>query len=152
MELVRCGGPFDMPLRRIPGIRGTTKDSLTNTRKENTMNLSETAPQDRGTVLAEKRTDLAIQRTNMAAERSLMAWIRTSLSMIGFGFTIYKFFQYLPEELATGNIRRPQAPRNLGLTLIALGPLALVAATWQHWNFLRAVQGPERPQVWSISF
>ena len=116
------------------------------------MNLSETAPEDRGTVLAQKRTDLAIQRTNMAAERSLMAWIRTSLSMIGFGFSIYKFFQYLPEELATGNIRRPQAPRNLGLTLITLGTLALVAATWQHWSFLRVVQACERPQIWSISF
>ena len=27
-----------------------------------------------------------------------MAWIRTSLSMISFGFTIYKFFQYLRES------------------------------------------------------
>jgi len=127
-------------------------DSLEKVTKEYTMNLSETAPEDKGTVLAQKRTDLAIQRTNMAAERSLMAWIRTSLSMIGFGFSIYKFFQYMPEELATGNIRRPNAPRNLGLTLITLGTLALVAATWQHWNFLRAVQASERPQVWSLSF
>src|SRR5882757_6348252 len=96
------------------------------------MDSFEATPRDRGTVLAEERTDLAVQRTRMAAERSLMAWIRTALSMIGFGFSIYKFFQYLPEELAAGNIQRPQAPRNLGLTLIALGTLALVAATWQH--------------------
>jgi uncharacterized membrane protein YidH (DUF202 family) len=116
------------------------------------MDLIETAPKDRGTVLAEERTDLAIQRTNMAAERSLMAWIRTSLSMIGFGFSIYKFFQYLPEELAAGNIRRPQAPRNLGLTLIALGTLALVAATWQHWNFLKSVHSSKARHLWSISF
>jgi uncharacterized membrane protein YidH (DUF202 family) len=127
-------------------------DSLKKSRRNTPMNLFETAPEDKGTVLAEKRTDLAIQRTNMAAERSLMAWIRTSLSMIGFGFSIYKFFQYLPEELATGNIRRPQAPRNLGLTLIALGTLALVAATWQHRNFSKAVQASERRHVWSISF
>jgi uncharacterized membrane protein YidH (DUF202 family) len=110
------------------------------------------APEDKGTILAEKRTDLAIQRTNMAADRSLMAWIRTSLSMIGFGFSIYKFFQYLPEELAAGNNRRPQAPRNLGLTLIALGTLALAAATWQHWNFLRSIQGEQKRHMWSISF
>jgi uncharacterized membrane protein YidH (DUF202 family) len=116
------------------------------------MDLIETAPKDRGTVLAEKRTDLAIQRTKMAAERSLMAWIRTSLSMIGFGFSIYKFFQYLPEELAVGNIRRPQAPRNLGLTLIALGTLALVAATWQHWNFLKSVRSGQARHLWSFSF
>src|SRR5712691_12413771 len=103
------------------------------------MSLVEKAPIDRGTVLAEERTDLALQRTIIAAERTLMAWIRTAISMIGFGFSIYKFFQYLPEEVAAGNIRNPQAPRNLGLTLIALGTLALVAATWQHWNFLKSV-------------
>jgi putative membrane protein len=34
---------------------------------------------------------LALDRTRMAAERTLMAWVRTALSMIGFGFTIYKF-------------------------------------------------------------
>ena len=109
-------------------------------------------PKDRGTVLAEERTDLALQRTMIAAERTLMAWIRTAISMIGFGFSIYKFFQYLPEELATGNIRRPQAPRNLGLTLIALGTLALAAASWQHWNFLKAVRASQTRHVWSISF
>lgn len=112
----------------------------------------ETAPKDKATVLAEKRTDMAVKRTNMAAERSLMAWIRTSLSMIGFGFSIYKFFQYLPDELATGNIQRPQAPRNLGLTLIALGTLALAAASWQHWNFLKAARASQASHVWSFSF
>jgi uncharacterized membrane protein YidH (DUF202 family) len=45
-----------------------------------------------------------------------MAWIRTSLSMIGFGFSIHKFFQYLPEEIAARNIDHPQASRNLGLS------------------------------------
>ncbi len=100
------------------------------------MSLAEIALKDRGTVLAEERTDLALQRTIIAAERTLMAWIRTALSMIGFGFSIYKFFQYLPEEIATGNIQRPQAPRNLGMSLIALGTLALSAAAWQHRNFL----------------
>jgi uncharacterized membrane protein YidH (DUF202 family) len=96
---------------------------------------------DKATVLAEERTDLAVQRTLMAAEGTLMAWIRRSISMIGFGFAFYKFFQYMPEEVAFGNIQRPQAPRNLGLTLIALGSVALAGAAWQHRNFLRAI-GP----------
>ena len=112
----------------------------------------ETVPEDKGTILAERRTDLAMQRTSMAAEISLMAWVRTSLSMIGFGFTIYKFFQYLPEELATGNIKRPQTPRNLGLTLIALGTLALAAATWQHWQFLKEMHISQKSHNWSIAF
>jgi putative membrane protein len=116
------------------------------------MSTAENAPKDRGTVLAEERTDLAIQRTIIAAERTLMAWIRTSISMIGFGFSIYKFFQYLPEEIAAGNIRNPQAPRNLGLTLIGLGTIALAAAAWQHRNFLNDIGASQNRHVWSISF
>lgn len=108
------------------------------------MSSVEAVPKDRGTVLAQERTDLALRRTIVAGERTLMAWIRTSLSMIGFGFSIYKFFQYLPEEIAAGNIRRPQAPRNLGLSLIALGTLALVAAAWQHANYLKEIGAPGR--------
>jgi len=116
------------------------------------MSLVEGVQKDRGTILAEQRTDLAIQRTIIASERTLMAWIRTAISMIGFGFSIYKFFQYLPEEIAKGNIRNPQAPRNLGLTLIALGTLALLAAAWQHRNFLDQIGTTQARHIWSISF
>jgi putative membrane protein len=116
------------------------------------MSPNETTPKDRATVLAEQRTDMALQRTIIASERTLMAWIRTSLSMIGFGFTFYKFFQYLPEQIAAGNIKRPQAPRNLGLTLIALGTLGLVAAAWQHRSFLNELGAATKRHVWSVSF
>jgi putative membrane protein len=109
-------------------------------------------PKDRGTILAEERTDLALERTLIAEERTLMAWIRTAISMIGFGFSIYKFFQYLPEEIAAGNIQRPQAPRNLGMSLIALGTLALSAAAWQHRSFLKRIGAPQGRHLWSISF
>jgi putative membrane protein len=107
---------------------------------------------DRSTILAEQRTDLAIQRSLIAAERTLMAWIRTALSMIGFGFTIYKFFQYMPEDIAAGNIRRPQAPRNLALSLITLGTLALTAAAWQHVSLLKRIGASRSQQMSSISF
>jgi putative membrane protein len=116
------------------------------------MNVAETIQKDRGTVLAEERTDLALHRTIIASERTLMAWIRTSLSMIGFGFTIYKFFQYLPAELAAGNVRRPQAPRNLALTLIALGTLALIAAAAQHRLTLNEFGASGKRHIWSLSF
>jgi putative membrane protein len=119
--------------------------------KEWFVNLVKIVPKDRGTVLAEERTDLALRRTMIAAERTLMAWIRTALSMIGFGFSIYKFFQYLPEEIATGNIRRPQAPRNFGMSLIVLGTLALCVAVWQHRNFLSEIGASRMPHAWSLS-
>jgi putative membrane protein len=116
------------------------------------MSVVGTEAKDKATALAEERTSLAVQRTIMASERSLMAWIRTALSMIGFGFTIYKFFQYLPEELAMGTVRRPQAPRNLALTLIALGTLGVGAAAWQHRRFLNDIGAAQSRHVWSLSF
>src|SRR5947209_7940310 len=116
------------------------------------MSSAETAPKDRATVLAEERTELAYQRTVIAAERTLMAWIRTAISMIGFGFTIYKFFQYMPEDAANRNILHPNAPRNLGLTLIGLGTLSLVAAAWQHLRFLKEIGESHSKSMLSIAF
>ena len=76
-------------------------------------------------------TDLAATRTSLAAERTLMAWIRTALSMIGFGFTIFKFLNGL-HEAGSIRLRRPEAPRDIGLFLAALGTGSLIAALIQH--------------------
>jgi len=32
-------------------------------------------------------------RTRLSVERTLMSWVRTSVSLIGFGFTIVQFFE-----------------------------------------------------------
>jgi putative membrane protein len=66
-----------------------------------------------------------------------MAWIRTFLSMISFGFSIYKFFQYLGE--APGAVARPHGPLNLGRLMVMLGIVLLAPAILQHWQFLRAL-------------
>ena len=81
-------------------------------------------------------TDLAVERSRMASERTLMAWIRTSLSMISFGFTIYKFFQYM-KDTNTAITWERSGPLNMGTALVILGTVLLVPATWQHWVFLR---------------
>lgn len=101
--------------------------------------LSNIAAKDRGTILAEDRTEYAVGRTREAAERTLMAWIRTNLSMISFGFTIFKFFQYL-QEAGTAAKFRPQAPRNLGIALVLLGTVMLTLAIVQHGIFLRRLR------------
>ena len=51
--------------------------------------------------LAKQRTDWAALRTRLGSERTMMAAIRTSLSLIGFGFTIYAFFESVRK--ATGD-------------------------------------------------
>lgn len=40
----------------------------------------------------DRNTLLAADRTRLAYERTLMAWVRTSTSLIAFGFTIYQLF------------------------------------------------------------
>jgi putative membrane protein len=89
--------------------------------------------------LAAQRTDLALKRTQLGAERTLMAWLRTALSMISFGFTIYKFLQELgrAEKLTLPD----QGPRNLGLALVGLGTVALIVASFQHWSSMKELQG-----------
>jgi putative membrane protein len=69
--------------------------------------------------------DPTIRRTLLAQERTLMAWIRTSVSLISFGFTIYKFFQYLVQEREANLSRVRFGPRAYALTMIGLGVLAL---------------------------
>jgi putative membrane protein len=82
----------------------------------------------------------------MAADRTLMAWIRTTLSMISFGFTIYKFYQYLYESGKLGAGPDLQGPRNLGLALIVLGLVSLAAASVQYAGEVRGLaNGRLRP-------
>jgi len=47
----------------------------------------------RATAMNETKLSLALDRTPLAAERTLMGWIRTSFSMMTFGFTFYKVIQ-----------------------------------------------------------
>ena len=85
--------------------------------------------------LARLNTDLAIDRTVMAADRSLMAWVRTSLSMISFGFTIYKIIEGFQHEAA--HTIKAEMPRNMGLFLTGLGTVAMVMGTVEYWLRLK---------------
>ena len=89
--------------------------------------------------LAVERTDWALDRTFMAADRTLMAWVRTAISMIGFGFTLYKFLQYIHQQKPEG-MPSLDGPRNLGLAFIGLGLVSLVIAVIQDWHYTKRLQ------------
>jgi putative membrane protein len=96
---------------------------------------------------------LALDRSQLAAERTLMAWVRTALSMISFGFTIYKFLQVILAESRVSGLR-PQTPRNVGLTLIGIGTFALAIACIQHRRYvaqLIQLSPGRRRKTWDLS-
>ncbi|HEY7066584.1 MAG TPA: DUF202 domain-containing protein [Chloroflexota bacterium] len=82
-------------------------------------------------------------RTRMAVERTLMAWNRTSLSLISFGFTISQFFDKLQQATLGPNAPHPEAPRNLGLSLIFVGTVGTLIMTWQYVSMVRYLRRDE---------
>lgn len=76
---------------------------------------------------------IAIENLRLAYERDLITWVQMALSLITFGFSMYKFFQYmhetnadLPERLLT--------PRTFGIVMISVGLVVLLLATFQNWQ------------------
>lgn len=104
---------------------------------------------------AANSTGLAIERTYLAEERTLQAWVRTALSMISFGFTIVKFFQFLVQERGgplVGVFGRQRSPAAVGLALVTIGTLALVAAIVQHRAALAELHRKGLAPRWSLAF
>ena len=85
--------------------------------------------------------DLGLKRTVMAADRTLMAWIRTSLSMVSFGFTIYKFLDAMAQN---GEIARTDSPQRVGMFLCGLGAAAVVLGTISYWVGLKDLNQIEK--------
>src|SRR4051794_4957890 len=88
---------------------------------------------------------LALDRTRLAYERTLLAWVRTATSMISFGFTVYKFFEYLRENERIPFRHGLAGPRNFALFMIGLGLATLLLATLQHaldMRHLKTEYGP----------
>ena len=73
--------------------------------------------------LSANQTTLGFERTLMSSDATLMSIVRTSLSLIGFGFTIYTVFQKLYEEKVLH--LNPQSAENFGTALILMA-IALI--------------------------
>jgi putative membrane protein len=85
--------------------------------------------------VGDANSDMAVMRTQMASERTLMAWVRTSFSMISFGFTIAKVFEYLNEH--DHHSHRMGEARALAVLLIVLGLASMLAGVWEYHRALR---------------
>jgi putative membrane protein len=76
----------------------------------------------------------------MGADRTLLAWVRTSLSLISFGFTIYKVLDHYQ---SSGSVRlvRAQTPRNIGIFMILVGVVPLALSMYQYTRGVKRLGG-----------
>jgi len=82
--------------------------------------------------------NLPVMNTLMAADRTLMSWTRTSLSLLSFGFTIYKILEGF-QDAGGKFVVRTDVPRNAGLFLTGMGTLAMVMGTIEYWQTLKVL-------------
>lgn len=101
----------------------------------------------------DRSTQLALQRSFLATERTLMAWIRTSIALIGFGFTVAKLFQSLARSnvLVRGPAGRVWTAEGVGLLLISLGTFALVVAIFDHRREMEQLHTAGLPGRFSLT-
>lgn len=94
---------------------------------------------------------LAAERTRLAYERTLMAWVRTATALISFGFTIFKFFEYLHQSGAAERPPQFMGARQFAMMMIGTGLVALVLATIQHVQSLRALRTEYHATPYSLA-
>jgi putative membrane protein len=82
--------------------------------------------------------NLPVMNTLMAADRTLMSWTRTSLSLLSFGFTIFKILEGF-QDAGGKFVVRTDVPRNAGLFLVGMGTLAMVMGTIEYWQTLKVL-------------
>jgi putative membrane protein len=78
-------------------------------------------------------------RTRLALERTQMAWVRTGVSLIAFGFTIYQVLSQLPNR---DRALHPHAGRDLGLILIGTGIFAMLLAVLDYRSVTEYLWSP----------
>jgi uncharacterized membrane protein YidH (DUF202 family) len=81
----------------------------------------------------------------MAADRILLAVMQTSLSLIGFGFTIYQIFSAAAQK--AGIARETPVGMRLGLSLLVLGLILLSAGIWSRLQSERELRARRRRLV-----
>jgi putative membrane protein len=98
-------------------------------------------------------------RMILQLETSLLVWLRTSISLMGFGFVIARFGLFL-REIALANQLTVHTPAWLaqvntftGTGLIVLGILVLLLAVRNHQQTLERLHRGELvfPSRWSLS-
>ena len=102
-------------------------------------------------VVHQKESHFSWLRTRMSVERTLMSWVRTATALIGFGFTIFQFFERFNSMPGVAAPRSPAAPRLIALGLIAAGTGALIVAIIEYRQMIRYLWSPEFGEIAGVT-
>lgn len=95
-------------------------------------------------ILVHRDSHFSWLRTRFSAERTLMSWVRTGTAMVGFGFTMFQFFEGLnSREGVDPALVDPVWSRTISLSLIAVGTFAVFAALREYRLFIRYLWSSE---------
>ena len=86
-------------------------------------------------IAADASVRFSFERTLLSHERTQMSWVRTATSLITFGFTLYKFFQFEIGASVQPRAHQVIGPREFAMIMITIGLIALVLATMQNWQY-----------------
>jgi len=93
------------------------------------------------------------QREHQANERTYLAWLRTSISLIGFGFAIARFGIFLQQinPTQTASAAPVLNSRIIGISLVGFGVFSIILAAWRYNQaFMQIENGRYKPNRWAI--
>jgi putative membrane protein len=108
-------------------------------------------PKVKPSVVHQKESHFAWLRTRLSVERTLMSWVRTSTALIGFGFTIFQFFERFNQMQGVAAPRHPASARMIALALVGIGTGALIVAILEYRAMLRYLWSDEFGEIAGIA-
>jgi len=107
------------------------------------MPLGETDRRAETSAVASTSRPVDDPRVYLAAERTFLAWVRTSVSLMGFGFVIARFALWTREYGFTGTLKSqgpPGVSTWLGFGMVMVGVFVCVLAAGRHRVYVRALE------------
>ena len=84
-------------------------------------------------------------RIYFAAERTLLAWVRTGIAVMGFGFIVGRFGDFLAVASDDPQAAGWRVTPFVGAALIALGAVAIAAGALEYQRYSQTLRPEDLP-------